>query len=171
MTRGTCRISYHEGRVTNRQIHLCLDSVSGRPTALGHEITHVVFADHFSERHLPRWADEGIAMLSDLPEKKEMFRRAVRRAIENRSCLTLTRVLQERDYPASSRMPVFYSQSLSLVEFLAELDAPARILDFVRLSQAVGYEDAVRRVYRLESMAELERLWRDRTSAGLSTGI
>jgi hypothetical protein len=110
-------------------------------------------------------------MLSDLPEKKEMFRRAVRRAIENRSCLTLTRVLQERDYPASSRMPVFYSQSLSLVEFLAELDAPARILDFVRLSQAVGYEDAVRRVYRLESMAELERLWRDRTSAGLSTGI
>ena len=34
--------------------------------SLGHELTHVLLADLFPNQTLPRWLDEGIAILADM---------------------------------------------------------------------------------------------------------
>jgi hypothetical protein len=38
---------------------------------LPHEITHVVLADRFNTKPMPRWADEGMAVLTEPVEKKQ----------------------------------------------------------------------------------------------------
>jgi hypothetical protein len=54
----------------------------------------------------------------------------------------------------------FYGQSASLVAFLIERDSPERFLEFVELSQKQGVEGAVKEVYGLRSLAELDIRWR-----------
>jgi hypothetical protein len=161
LTRGVCRIDHHRGRIVRRRIDLSVDPVTEQLTALAHEITHVVLADHFPAGRLPRWADEGMALLADGTQKRDLHRRALQRAIQDGASPALSSLLAGRTYPTGARLAVFYGQSLSLVELLVELDEPSRLVEFVQLAQRVGYDSAVRKVYHLEGTAALESLWRD----------
>jgi hypothetical protein len=161
LTRGVCRIDYRQGRIARRRIDLWPDPATDQLTALAHEITHVVLADHFPTGRLPRWADEGIALLADRPQKQDLHRSTLIRAIQDGRCPGLPGLLARRTYPAGSQLGVFYGQSLSLVELLVELDEPSRLIDFLQLAQRVGYDTAVRKVYNLEGTTALESLWRE----------
>ena len=62
-------------------------------------------------------------------------------------------------YPHPSRIPAFYGQSASITAFLAQRDNPARFLEFLRQAQLGGYDEALRAVYGIANLGELERLW------------
>src|SRR5262249_58589309 len=58
------------GRVMGRQLDLhCEDSAEMLTAVLPHETTHVVLAGNFGDQTVPRWVDEGIAVLTEPREK------------------------------------------------------------------------------------------------------
>jgi hypothetical protein len=62
------------------------------------------------------------------------------------------------DYPHPSAIPVFYAQSVSLVDFLFHEKGAKCFIAFVRDGERMGYKTALRRHYGW-SFAELDRQW------------
>src|SRR5437588_2710755 len=54
--------------ILSRRIDLHVDEMNLLSNILPHETTHAVLAGRFGPFDLPRWADEGIAVLSEPPE-------------------------------------------------------------------------------------------------------
>src|SRR5262249_40158478 len=62
---GFSSMSLSEGRVVGRRINLRADEPRLILAILPHEVTHVVLADLFANQKIPRWADEGMAVLAE----------------------------------------------------------------------------------------------------------
>jgi hypothetical protein len=146
------------GRVVARRVNLRADHPNLLTAVLPHEVTHVVLADVFREVQVPRWADEGMAVLSE-PKSEQELRAAdlTRPLADNR----LFRVadLMSMDYPDARFWSLYYAQSVSLTRFLVEQGTPAQFIEFVRGSQRNGVEPELRRVYGIRDMAELQARW------------
>ncbi len=126
--------------------------------ALAHEMTHVVIADRFVEGPLPRWIDEGIAILADTREKRRGHTNNVRRTVAAGAHFRLAELLTLADYPPQGRWGAFYDQSAALVEFLVEQQGHAQFVAFVELSIEHGYDRALEEIYGC-GVGELERRW------------
>jgi hypothetical protein len=50
-------------------------------SALPHELTHVVLAEKFTRKQIPRWANEGMAILSEPAARQATRRAAMQRAL------------------------------------------------------------------------------------------
>jgi hypothetical protein len=74
-TAGSSLIERVRNSVVKRRIDLRGDRSDYLTAALPHELTHVVTADHFSEGALPRWAEEGMAVLADTEVKQQLHAR------------------------------------------------------------------------------------------------
>lgn len=154
-------------QVTRRLIDFRGDSAHGL-AALPHEMTHVVLADLLDGRQPPRWADEGMAILADSHEKQLLHERDLTHGLANRTAFRVTELVTMESYPQPSRIAAFYGQSASLTACLAKRDDPAKFVEFLRRSLDEGYDKALRDVYHLDNIAELEQLWRDQRLASSS---
>jgi len=128
-------------------------------SALPHEIMHVLLADQFAGRKLPRWIDEGVALLADPARKQQLHLADAQNALAGHAAFRAVELLMLKDYPAVERWPVFYGQSMSLVRFLVERRTPEDFFTFVQLSLDKGYEPALQEVYQIDDVADLERRW------------
>jgi len=129
--------------------------------ALPHELTHVVLSDKFVANPLPRWADEGIAMLADPKAKQGRHRNDLHIAFANGMVVHTAALLTMEDYPTPDRFGAFYGQSASLTEFLVKRKAPSQFVDFVERARREGYDSALRRCYEIDGIRELDRQWRE----------
>src|SRR5262249_551601 len=59
------------GPVLSRKIDVHCDNPNVLIAVLPHETTHTVLAGNFGEKPVPRWADEGMAVLSEPQDKIE----------------------------------------------------------------------------------------------------
>src|SRR5207245_1234603 len=66
---GHSTIQSDGGRVLSRRIDLHCDDTSMLTAVLRHETTHVVVAGKLGDYAVPRWADEGMAVLSEPRDK------------------------------------------------------------------------------------------------------
>lgn len=164
-TLGSSLVELKKGNVVTRRIDLLPDA-SGRLTALPHELTHVVLADRFAGRQPPRWLDEGIATLADSARKQALHFRDCQDALRGGTALRLINVLELEQFASAQQVPAFYGQSLSLVRFLAAADRPETVLQFVESALETGYDHALRQHYGIDSVAALEREWRDFAANG-----
>jgi hypothetical protein len=164
-TLGTSSIRFNGSRVKSRRIDL-LGEPGEELSALAHEMTHVLFADLFEGRQPPRWVDEGVAILADDAAKQELHQRDLIRGLERRCAFRCAELITLVDYPGPERIPAFYGQSASLVSFLARRDDPATFVRFVQRSMQQGYDRALREVYHIDGLAEMETLWYASHSAG-----
>ena len=98
--------------------------------ALPHEMTHVVLADAFAGDELPRWADEGMAMLADPAETLAGHSRDLNAAIAEHREFRVGELFVKSYYPTGTQRDVFYGESASLVAFLASQRPPAQLVDF-----------------------------------------
>jgi len=173
-----------EPAVTSAAMELRGDFMQVLNSTLPHEVTHTILASHFA-KPVPRWVDEGIAVLAESDE--EQFNHDVRarellnagRGIRLRALLRLT------EYPRD--MIVLYAEGHSLARFLASRPAPAgvpvlkdvpvvgklfqtagadghrRLIAFVQLgaqdNTAESWAKAAKDVYGFESIDELEEEW------------
>lgn len=160
MTRGKCRIDRQRNRIVSRRIDLMADPQSQKLSALAHELTHLVLADRFPVRQPPRWADEGIALLADDPQKQSLHLRDLHRALTDRCCPDVREVLAMHRYPQGPRLMAFYGQSLSLIDYLSHLAEPSKVVDMIAIAMENGYDAALQEVYGIDSTTELERRWR-----------
>ncbi len=174
-TAGCSSIELRNGTVVRREIDL-LPNADGELSALPHELTHVVLADHFGGRQPPHWFDEGVAMIADTVEKQARHQRDCIDALSSGMAMTLQSLARLNSFKSPKEMPVFYGQSLLLVRMLSEKRAPTQLLKFANDSIDLGFENALKTHYSVNGLEDLEKSWRqyvyrDQSSAKLALAI
>lgn len=145
-------------QITTRKVHLRADQPRLVEAVLPHEVTHVVVADLFTVQQIPRWADEGMAVLAE-PESEQKLRAAdLQESLSSGQVFEL-RQLMSTDTPRAKDWSVYYAQSVSITRFLVEQGTPAQLIQFVRESGRKGAEAALRDVYRIGGFEELQKQW------------
>lgn len=156
---GFADLEIGQGQVWMRRLDMRSD-VESRLTAVAiHELTHVVLADRFAHRQIPRWADEGIALNSEPPQRQQDMRRWLAGEIRQGRGFTLTQLMAMQQYPADKHLgDLFYAQSGSLIEFLLRQnsDSEEGVMRLVESSQHQGLDKPLQGV----SLARLESEWK-----------
>jgi hypothetical protein len=127
------------------------------PGLLAHEMTHAVLATHFRQP-VPRWADEGAAMLSEGADERQRWRNvmttvldAPRRLIRLRRLFKLSHGARDAD--------AFFAQSHAVAGFLVEAKGRSTFLTFVAAGMKDGWDKAVLAHYGYKNVDDLERRW------------
>lgn len=145
--------------VTARRIDLHVDHPETFRSVLPHEATHVVLAGRF-DGPVPRWADEGMAVLTEPPNRVERYTRNFPRHDQDHLLFGVGQLMRLNDYPDPRLVDPFYTESVSLVDFLSKEKGPKEFTAFLRDGMRDGYEVALRKHFGIESFSELERRWR-----------
>ncbi|HWA97359.1 MAG TPA: hypothetical protein VG713_02660 [Pirellulales bacterium] len=159
-TAGSSYIELAGNSVYSRRIDLRADHPAGYRDALAHEMTHVVVAERFAERQIPRWADEGVAVLADSASKQRAHLYDLQQAYRRGTTFRLVELFAIQEYPPAERQATFYGQSVSLAKFLLERGTSEQFMLFVEVATNRGYDIAAREVYQLEGLGQLEQQWR-----------
>jgi hypothetical protein len=150
--RGATSLEFSGDRVITRRIDVMGDGPMIIPDAIDHELVHVVLADHFVHAAPPRWADEGLALLYDSPEKQRGHEADFQEARSRGLAWTAAELLAMEDYPTdAARQRVFYGQSAALVRWLIARKDAATFIRFLDDAAAQGVDAALARHYALSS--------------------
>jgi hypothetical protein len=155
---GHTEIAAEEGRVLSRRIHVHGARGFLLRGVVPHEVTHAVLAGRLSRERIPRWADEGMAILAESPAHIDVHFRQLPRWRADDALFSVQELLQMRDYPEPRSFGVFYAQSVSLVDFLSREKGARHFTAFVRTGERDGYAAALRKHYGW-SFRELNRRW------------
>jgi len=159
-TAGSSLVVCRASKVVSRRVDLRGDGIDFRTAALPHELAHVVLAELFPGRSLPRWADEGMAILEDSVSKRSLHLRDLQTAWVDGRLFHLRDLLQMREYPVSQDWGVFYGQSASVVEFLVNRSNTRQFVNFLARLAEEDLDAALRETYAITDVEELDRLWR-----------
>jgi hypothetical protein len=165
---GFSAMEVNGNRIVARKIHLRADHAQVRDAILPHEVTHVVLADLFIAQPLPRWADEGIAVLAEPPTEQQLKAAELREPLQSGQVFSLDK-LMAMDYPDAKDWGIYYAQSVSLTRYLAEQGPPEWFVRFVRASQQKGVEAALRDVYQIGGLDVLQQRWLEYARGQLAT--
>jgi hypothetical protein len=151
--------------ILSRRIDLHVDDPNLLSNILPHETTHAVLAGRFGPFDLPRWADEGIAVLSESPESPARWLRIApqfRQAGQTFSAQQLMQLRSESrsDWPEASLISAFYAHSVALVDFLCKQKGPQVFAQFLGDSLRTGEEAALKKHYGLQGFQDLDARWR-----------
>ena len=128
---------------------------------LPHEVTHVVLNGQFGRKLLPRWADEGMAVLSEPYSRIDMHLEPLPRSYQEGKALRLQELLSVEDYPQDrSKVACFYGQSVCLVEYLTSLRGPRAFVNFMRDANRDGETVSLQKHYQM-SLEQLEAQLQD----------
>jgi hypothetical protein len=158
-TLGSSWIEFEADRIVTRQIDVRGDRSDWFEEALAHELTHVLLADRFIDAPMPRWAEEGLALLADSPRKQAGHEADFRRAYTRRGHYRVVELVSLEEYPSDRQITTFYGQSASLVRFLTARGRPSQFVGFVQRATTDGYDAALRTVYDIDGLAALESAW------------
>ena len=153
-------------RVIGRRIDLHVDAFGFLEAVLPHETTHVVLSGNFGQHQVPRWADEGVAVLTEPAEKVDQHRKNLMRGQKEGLLMPIRDLMNLQNYPEPRRISAFYAQSVILVEFLTMQRGPNVFTDFLRDGLHSDYESALRKHYGW-SFTDLQGHW-DRQVVGES---
>jgi hypothetical protein len=126
--------------------------------SLPHEVTHTILADYF-RRPLPRWADEGTAILCEGEAVQRRFDRMAQEMGRRWELFRLDYLFGLRDYPP--RIDVFYAEGYSVTRFLVERKDRPTFLTFLRTGMGGDWAAAAKHCYGFESLEEMQAAWLD----------
>jgi hypothetical protein len=155
---GFSTMGLSDGRVVARRVNLRVDHPNLVAAILPHEVTHVVLADLFTDIQIPRWADEGMAVLSEPSSEQELRAADLTQPLAEGRLFRLAD-LMKMDYPDGRFWSLYYAQSVSLTRYLVELGTPEQFVEFVRASQRGNLDDELKRVYGIAGLADLQDRW------------
>jgi len=165
---GFSTIASDGQRTTVRRINLRADHPTVVSAVLPHEVTHVILADLFPTQQPPRWADEGIAVLSEPSDEQERRIGDLDLALNGGKIFSIEN-LMVRDYPDGPHWALYYAQSISLTRFLVDSGTPGQFIDFLQGTQRTDVETELRRVYRIDGFADLQKRWLDYAKVRVAT--
>jgi hypothetical protein len=154
---GATQFAFDRGVI--RSQHMTIEGPLDRIMAsvLPHEVTHTVFADFF-RCPVPRWADEGGAVLSEDEVEKDRHDRLVRQVLNTPGrMIPLRRLFALREYPGD--VMVLYAEGYSVANYLVGISNKPTFLRFVANGMTTGWDQAVKAHYRYNSVEELEETW------------
>jgi hypothetical protein len=155
---GHSEIRVDGGRIIMRRIHVHADAAVMVTAILPHEVTHTVLAGQFGDKQVPRWADEGMAVLGEPQERIDRHLRTLPRQRKAGQLYTTRELIGMKDYPEPRRIAAFYAQSVSLAGFLAKSKNPRELARFIKDGERDGYEKALKNHYGWD-FDELDRRW------------
>jgi len=127
-------------------------------SVLPHEVTHTVFAHYFG-CPVPRWADEGSAVLSEDDLERSRHDVMVRQILNSGRGITLRQLFKLRDYPPE--VGALYAEGYSVSNFLVPSSSRQVFLRFVAHGMQYGWDSAVQTYYRLQNVDQLQWAWYD----------
>jgi hypothetical protein len=145
--------------VVERKIHVRCDDLNLFIGTLPHEVTHVVIAGQFGDKLPPRWADEGVAVLTEPRERIELHLRNLPAHNTGHQLFRVRDLMRMDDYPDSQQIGAFYAESVSVVDFLTRKREPAVFMQFVREGMSKGYDTVLKKYYGYDSFDALENDW------------
>lgn len=154
---GATQFWFDRGRVVGQRM-----AVEGEPgqlirSVLPHEITHTVFAHHFG-RPLPRWADEGAAVLSEDERERARSEQQCRDVLGTPGrAIPLSRLFQLTEYP--SDVTALYAEGYSVTNYLVGLKDRPTFLAFVAAGMQQGWDRAAQSHYGFGGVGDLEQRW------------
>lgn len=152
---GHTKVANDNGRIVSRMVVLRTDDANMQSAVLPHEVTHVVLAGRFGRHALPRWADEGMAVLTEPRSKQDSHLANLLQSRRSGSGYNCGDILGMAEYPGG-RMLDFYAHSVGICRFLVETGGADKLVQFLRLALEHGnYEAALTSVYGMR-FAELE---------------
>jgi len=154
---GATTFHFDRGRVLSQ--HMRVEGTLDRllVSVLPHEVAHTVFAHDFG-RPVPRWADEGGAVLGEDPRERARHEKAMRQMLgEEGRRIPLRRLLALQDYPPD--MLALYVQGYSLTRFLVALRDRPTFLAFLKDGADGDWDRALNAHYGYKKVEELERAW------------
>lgn len=157
---GFSTMGMNAGRIVTRRINLRADHPNLVVAILPHEVTHVVLADLFPSQQIPRWADEGMAVLAE-PHSEQRLRAADLDKPLTSGQLFKLNELMVMDYPDGKFWSLYYAQSVSLTRFLVDQGSPAQFIQFVQGAQQRGFESELKRLYKINGFDDLQKRWLD----------
>jgi outer membrane biosynthesis protein TonB len=159
------------GRVVARRINLRADHPDLIAAVLPHEVTHVVLADLFPDQPPPKWADEGIAVLSEPVALQERRVTPLAKALGAGPIFAVGDLMAIADYPDGRHWPLFFAQSVSLTKFLVERGTPDQFIRFLQAARRNGPDAELRRVYKIDGVADLQKRWLAHLRSGPSAAM
>ena len=160
--RGATSLEFSGDRVVIRRIDVMGDGPGIVPDAIDHELVHVVLADHFIHAAPPRWADEGLALLFDTPEKQRGHEADFQDARRRGLVWSAADLLALEEYPVDGpRQKIFYGQSAALVRWLIARRDAATFIRFLDDAAQVGMEAALDRHYAIDSLVSVSSAWKE----------
>ncbi len=155
---GFSTMSVTGAQVVARRVNLRADHPQLLAAILPHEVTHVVLADIFTVKQIPRWADEGLAVLAEPRSEQQLRWAELGEPLETGRLFELSK-LMGMDYPDPKDWSLYYAQSVSLTRFLVEQDSPERFIRFVLDCHEKGTEAALQDSYQIKGFADLQARW------------
>jgi hypothetical protein len=155
---GFSTIELDGRRVVRLRIDLRGDDPNLLAGVLPHEVTHVILVCQF-RRLVPRWADEGMAVLSEPADRVDLHLRNLPRHRDDGKLFGVAELMRLEDYPEARRVGPFYAQSVSLVAYLCKKRSPATFARFLADALAGDWAEALRRHFGYASFRELQRDW------------
>lgn len=126
---------------------------------LPHELCHAVLVMAMG-KPMPRWADEGAAMLSESESQKLRQRLLVEQLVRAGKVIPIAELLRIDEYPNDdSELHAFYAQSLTLSEFLIENGGRRRYLQFAQEGHLQGWDRSLDRHYQWKNCETLQEVW------------
>lgn len=157
---GFADMEIGQGKVWMRRLNMRSDVESRLTAVIIHELTHIVLADRFAHQQIPRWADEGIALNSEPPQRQQDLRRWLAEEVRQGRGYSLTQLLNVKQCPQDKYLgDLFYAQSGSLIEFLIQHQPEGEhgVLRLIERTQVGGIEGRQHN----DSVTRLETVWRD----------
>jgi hypothetical protein len=128
----------------------------------------VVLAGQF-DQPVPRWADEGIAVLTEPRHKIDLHLQNLSTCRQDKTLFLIRELILAPDYPQPRQIKAFYAQSVSLVEFLANEKGPQAFSGFLRDAlRTNNFEQALQRHYGYSNFDDLQHRW---ATKAFSTGV
>jgi hypothetical protein len=153
---GATSFAFNNGGIEHQEMHIegPLDRLLA--SVLPHEITHTVFAYHF-RCPVPRWADEGCAVLSEDDVEKNRHDQIVRQILNSGQAIPLRRLLVLKEYPRE--VMALYAQGFSVSNLLVDRGGRPEFLNFVADGMRRGWDAALQTHYQIRNVEELEQTW------------
>src|SRR5262245_45555635 len=154
---GATSFAFDQGRVLGQHMNIEGSLERLLNSVLPHEVTHTVFA-HYFRRPVPRWADEGGAVLSEDDIERNRHDQLCRQILNTPGrMIPLRRLFALKEYPGD--VMVLYAEGFSVANFLVNASSRPAFLAFVAHGMQQGWDSAVQTHYRYRSVEELEQAW------------
>jgi hypothetical protein len=122
-----------------------------------HEVTHVVFAS-ILRAPVPRWADEGGAILSEDPKTQHYYDGLMGKLLDSPDRYKSLRGLF-RTGQYSQDHQILYAEGYSISRFLVASRGRTKFVAFVAAGMRGDWDGACKHYYGYESVEEMERAW------------
>ena len=124
-----------------------------------HEVTHTVLHSHF-KRKVPRWADEGMATLSETPKEYNDQWIALRQTWNTRP-MSARQVFVTKEYPRDTNATMsFYARGFYMTAFLVEQRDRKEFLLFLDTAHRQGWDKALAVHYGYSTVERMDQDWR-----------